>query len=321
MIKLSVVIVLYNEFKQIQKCISSILPEYMPNYEILVIDNNSDLNGIIKLKSKYPKITFIRNKKNLGFAGAANIGFKMSRGEFVLLLTPDTKVLTGTIRETLKVLEDEVDIGAVSCRILSEKGKLQVSCFKKFPNLLSHLFEYNVPYYKLAKYILGSNYDPIAYPYLDHKRELNPIHMTGAYFMVRKKMLTDLSGFDQDYYMYREETDFYKRAHDSGWRIKYIPVGGLLHYGGGTWKKFSFTQASDKYMRSSYIFFKKHYGYLYFLSAYLIGFVSSVISLFFILPIMTTRFIQNKRSQSYDQFKSWITIFIWHLTYGLKLIL
>lgn len=317
---LSVVIVLYNEFNIITRCISSINKERIKNSEIIIVDNNSEKTGFKKILTRYPKIKFIRNKRNLGFAGAANVGFRNAKGEYILLLTPDTTLKRGTIKKTLEYIKKNKRVGLVGCRVYSYPAHFHLSAFRSFPGIVNHLFEYNIPYYKIVHY-LWPKYHPIYFSEADHKKPLNAEHIIGAYMLIRKKAGKDVGFFSKEFYMYREETDLCMKLRNKGWEVHYLPVGGLVHYGGATWKKFTYTQSYDRYQMSTYEFFKKYHSKAYLFCAWSIALLSTILSLLFLIPIILIRVIQNRKSQSFNQFKDWGKILYWHLTRGLVFVL
>jgi len=319
MVELSIVIVLYNEFEKVKNCINSVLKEKTTNSEILIIDNNSKKAGFEELKKKYPKIQFTRNSNNLGFARAANIGFKKSKGNFILLLTPDTIVLPGTIRQTLSYIKKNSQVGLVGCRVYSYPRHFHLSAFRKFPNLISHLYEYNVIFYKCCK-LVSKEYHPLFYSHEDHQKILHPSNIIGAYLLLRKKAGKQVGFFNSDYYMYREETDLCKRLRKYRWDIVYLPVGGLVHFGGSQWRKSSITQCSPYYMNSTYTFFKKYHSAFYLKITWLVGFVSTLMSVPYLFFVVLVKTVLNKPSQSKDLIPCWISIFHWHINEGRKFI-
>ncbi len=316
--KLSIIIVLYNEFEMVQRCLAAIYKQAVPDMEVLLIDN-SDKPGVVEVQKAFPDIRYIKNKTNLGFARAVNVGFTKARGEFILVLTPDTQLLPNTIKQTLDYIQSHPKVALVGCRFYSHPKKLHESSFHTFPNVISHLYEYNTIFYKLWKKF-ASREHPIMYSLEEHKKVLRPQHMIGVYMLLRKKAGKQVGFLDMQFRMYREETDLCKKLQNAGWEIAYLPVGGIVHYGGATWKTFTFTQASDHYMRSTYLFFKKHYGFFYALLAYILGLSSAIMCIPILFLTVVTRKLQRKDSQSSILLPAWIKILRWHISDGLGVI-
>ncbi len=311
--KLSIIIVLYNEFEMVKRCIRSVYSQKINDIEILLVDN-SNKEGINTVLKEFPRIRYIKNKANLGFGPAVNVGFKHAKGEYILVLTPDTQLLSNTIKQTLEYIEKHSNVALVGCRFFSHPRQLHESSFREYPNLTTHLYEYNILFYKLWKKFVKRDH-PTMYSLEDHKKELHPKHMIGVYMLLRKKAAESVGFLDNQFQMYREETDLCKRLRDAGWDIAYLPVGGIVHYGGAEWKTFTITQSYDRYMRSTYLFFKKHHGFLYAAFAWFLGLLSSIMSIPVLFSTVILRELQKKDSQSKILLPEWIKILFWHIRY------
>lgn len=313
---LSVVIVLYNEFELVKKCIRSVYAERVKEMEIILVDNSSK-KGTKTVLKQFPKIQYIKNDENIGFGPAVNIGCKRSQGKYILVLTPDTKVLSNTIKKTLAYMQSHSKVALVGCKIYSHPRKFHQSAFHTYPNLLTHLYEYNILFYKIYRYFLSASH-PSMYSEIEHIRELKPKHIIGAYMLIRKAALKDINYFDNSFKIFREETDLCKRLIDQKWEIAFIPVDGLVHFGGGSWKKTTISQALPEYMRSTYFFFKKHHGKSYEIAGWIIGTFSSVISIPFLFYVIIYKSLKKSSTQSTQLLPCWKSIFKWHLTSGIK---
>ncbi|HEX8965059.1 MAG TPA: glycosyltransferase family 2 protein [Patescibacteria group bacterium] len=308
---ISVIVVLYNEFKIVQQCLSSIYRQNISNMEVLLVDN-SDKAGVNVVLKKFPHLTYIKNKTNLGFGKAVNVGLLKAKGEFALILTPDTKLLPNTITKTLEFIKTNRRVALVGCKVYSYPNNFHVSACKEFPNLISHLFEYNILFYKICQ-LINSKYHPLFYSANQHKQILFPKHIIGAYMLLRMSAIEPLKFFDNSFKMYREETDLCKRLIQNNWQIAYLPEGGLIHFGGGEWKKTTISQALPNYMASTYTFFNKHYGKAYTVLAWILGLVSAIISIPYLYIVSTSKTILGKKSQSTQLLPDYIKILTWHI--------
>jgi len=104
--KISIVILNYNAGELLEKCISSILKSNYKNFEIILVDNASKDESHKECKNKFPKIKLIENKENLGYCEGNNVGLRMARGEYVVILNPDTIVDNNWLDELLKAYEN-----------------------------------------------------------------------------------------------------------------------------------------------------------------------------------------------------------------------
>ncbi len=122
--KLSIVIVNYNVEYFLDQCLNSVR-KAMENIdgEIFVVDNDSIDGSNQMVEKKYPEVTLIANKKNVGFSTANNQAIKISKGKYVLLLNPDTVVEHDTFEKCIKFMDDNPDGGALGVKMLDGSGK------------------------------------------------------------------------------------------------------------------------------------------------------------------------------------------------------
>src|SRR5262245_49854535 len=112
--ELSIIIVNWNSLKWLPECLGSIFATTSSSdVEVIVVDNASTEDKTVKIRELFPQVKAIRSNKNLGFAGANNLGVRKSRGEYLLFLNPDTKALGSAIDTMLKCLRSTPNVGAV----------------------------------------------------------------------------------------------------------------------------------------------------------------------------------------------------------------
>jgi GT2 family glycosyltransferase len=127
---LSIIIVNYNTKRLLFDCIKSIYESKSSlDFEIIVIDNNSDDGSEILVRDGFPEVSLIKNKVNRGFAAANNQGLKMMKGQYGLLLNPDTVVLDNAFSKMVEFMEAHKNIGILGCKILNPDGTLQRAAF------------------------------------------------------------------------------------------------------------------------------------------------------------------------------------------------
>ena len=152
MIDISIIIVNYNVKEYIIDCIQSIkrwTPE-KTSYEIIVIDNKSEDDSVGTLTSKFPEITIIKNKQNIGFSRAINQGAELAQGTHLFILNPDTLLIEDSLTKLVSFLNEHNRIGIVGPTLVNQNEKVQQS-FWKFPTLLTAVLEiYHLDY--LNKY-------------------------------------------------------------------------------------------------------------------------------------------------------------------------
>ncbi len=142
MTDLSIIIVNWNSTAWLLKCLESVYAQtHETAFEVVVVDNASPDGDIGIVKQRYPEVVVIESPVNLGFAGANNLGFRMSRGENVVFLNPDTELISPAFDLMLKQVRSLPSAGAVGCTLLNEDQSLQISCIQTFPTILNQLLD------------------------------------------------------------------------------------------------------------------------------------------------------------------------------------
>ena len=227
---ISIIIVNYNVRDYLANCLNSIYSsKYTNNIEIIVIDNNSRDNSVQMVKEKYSKINLIENKINYGFSKAVNQGIKISKGEYLLLLNPDTVLEKNTLEILKNYMEQNKKVGMCGPKILNSDGTLQLSCKRSFPTPmvafpkligLDKLF----PKSKWAgKYNLT---------YLDENKCHSVDAISGSFMFIRKEILKTVGFLDENFFMFGEDLDLCFRIKKNNFDIHYVPQTQIIHFKG-----------------------------------------------------------------------------------------
>ena len=228
--ELSIIIVNWNSFQWLPECLGSILSTTSSSeVEIIVVDNASTEDESIRIKKLFPQVNVIRSNKNLGFAGANNLGVRKSRGSFLLFLNPDTRVLGFAIDTMLGYLRSTPDAGAVGCKLLNTNGSIQTSCIQKFPTIVNQLLDIESlrlrwPHWKLWGISPLFSSDPTP-------KEVEVI--SGACLMMERKTFLQAGMFSEQYFMYAEDVDLCHQVRQLGKRNSYVGEASVIHHGGG----------------------------------------------------------------------------------------
>ncbi len=253
---LSIIIVNYNVKYFLAQCLYSVQKAIEElDAEVIVIDNNSTDESVAWLQPKFPWVIFVANQQNTGYAKANNQGWRLAKGEYVLFLNPDTILSEDTFSKSLQVLKEQPRTGAVGVRMIDGRGRFLPESKRGFPTAAAS-------FYKLSGLIrLFPHSKTIAQYYLGHlpEKENNEIDvLSGAYMMVRKKILERTNGFDETFFMYGEDVDLSYRIQQEGYTNYYLANCTIIHFKGES------TRKDIKYVRLFYnamnIFVKKHYG-------------------------------------------------------------
>lgn len=267
-LKLSVIIVNYNVKYYLDQCIRSVLrafEEMNTPAEIIVVDNHSADGSVDYLEQRYPQklfpmVRFVRSAHNLGFARANNIAIRQSRGEYVLLLNPDTIVGEDALKASVDFMDVHEDAGAVGVRMLGAQGRRAMESRRGLPTPMVSFFKMlgfcnRWPHHRLfGKYYMG-------YLPWDEPSQIEVV--SGAYCMLRRKALEEVGLLDEDFFMYGEDIDLSYRVLKGGYHNYYLPVD-ILHYKGESTQKSSFRYVHVFY-EAMLIFFRKHYSGMTFL--------------------------------------------------------
>lgn len=278
-LKLSVIIVNYNVKYYLDQCIRSVLRAFEEMKEasssdssvnedvaeIIVVDNHSADGSVDYLEKRYPQmlypmVRFVRSAHNLGFARANNIAIRQSRGEYILLLNPDTIVGEDALKASVDFMDAHEDAGAVGVRMLGAQGRRAMESRRGLPTPMVSFFKMlgfcnRWPHHRLfGKYYMG---------YLPWDEPCQIEVVSGAYCMLRRKALDEVGLLDEDFFMYGEDIDLSYRVLKGGYHNYYLPVD-ILHYKGESTQKSSFRYVHVFY-EAMLIFFRKHYSGMTFL--------------------------------------------------------
>jgi GT2 family glycosyltransferase len=236
---LSIIIVSFNTKEVTLACLNSIVKNTQGiKYEIIVIDNNS-IDGSVEALKKLPNkaLRVVENKKNLGFAAANNQGIKAAHGRYLLFLNSDTLIKDDLFREMVAWLDREPEIGIATCALHNKDGSLQ-GTGGYFPTLLrvfSWMTIEDIPFIdKLIKSFHPLHSKSLFRNEHFYKRKRHLDWLTGAFLLVRRQVTDDIGGWDEQYFMYAEDTDFCFRAKKKGWQIFYNPQWSITHLGGAS---------------------------------------------------------------------------------------
>lgn len=251
------IIVNYNVKYFLEQCLISVLAacEKLPS-EVIVVDNNSVDGSEAMVHQKFPSVTYIANDVNLGFSKANNQGIELSKGEYVLLLNPDTVVEDDTFEKTVQFMDEHPDGGGLGVKMIDGKGIFlpeskrglptpQVAFYKIFG--LSYLFPKSR---KLGQYHLG---------YLDDDEIHSVDVLSGAFMLLRKKALDEVGLLDEAFFMYGEDIDLSYRITQGGYKNYYYPKTRIIHYKGESTKKSSINYVFVFY-NAMVIFAQKHFS-------------------------------------------------------------
>jgi GT2 family glycosyltransferase len=264
-VKLSVVIVNFNNDRVLRDCLNS-LPAALEGLdaEVILSDNGSTDGSLEWVRENHPQIRILENGANLGFADANNRAFPLTRGDFVLLLNPDTVVQGDAFRPMLELLESRPEAGVVGCMLRNADGSRQIST-RFFPTLTLYLYDFLGLSYRFPKSRVFGRYS-MTYWDGDDTRRVDWV--SGAALMVRREALEATGGIDPYFFLTYDEVDWCHRVKDADFEVWYTPDGEVVHLDRQSEPQSNpRPEARLKYMtveRNSRVrYFVKHRGVLY----------------------------------------------------------
>ncbi|MBU0572122.1 glycosyltransferase [Patescibacteria group bacterium] len=255
-IVVSIIIVHYKDKRRLFDCVLSIKQNKPKvSFEVIVVDNDEKATIRKTLKAKFKWAKYIRSPGNIGYGAGNNLGAKYAKGRYLFILNPDTKIILGSIDKLINFLEKNKRAGLVAPNLVDEKGKIfpQLGSKKLTPlrgivalSFLNKLFPNNP---------ISKKYWLTDVP-MNKKRQVDVV--PGSAFLIRRQVFEKAKGFDENFFLYFEESDFCKRVKELGFSIYIIPNAQILHF----WKpgKPDTKKAKIIFAQSRFYYFRKHYG-------------------------------------------------------------
>lgn len=234
-IKLSVIIVNWNVCELLRECLASFYQQIrLPpqQFEVFVVDNNSNDNSAAMVREHFPRVNLIVNRENVGFGRANNQILNSCRGEYILLLNPDTVIIEHAIDRFLEHAEQNPDVAAWGCRLLNMDGSLQRWTGGSFPdigNIAAH-------YLFINKLPGGGRRRASLYLETDVKQDMEVDWVSGACMLLKTASLEGKL-FNEAFFMYGEDMELCHRLKNNGWKIVYTPTASIIHIQGASMKK------------------------------------------------------------------------------------
>lgn len=271
-IKLSIIIVSWEVKDFLRKCLESLHEgTQFITYEIFVVDNNSIDGTVEMIEKEFPSVILIKNSENVGFARANNQAIRKSRGEYILLLNPDTIILNSAIRQIIEFMDNNSSAGMATCKILNSDGTIQ-RCYGTFPSLQTILFGGTDAKTAIQSLLLTDRFfDKAGFNSNEYDQQHKVDWIMGAFMMVRRKVVENVGLLDDNIFMFWEEVDWCYRIFRHGWEIWYCPSSKIIHFGGQSTGKCPEETTTYRSLNSQYYCFYKNFGAKYVVWSYIIS--------------------------------------------------
>lgn len=210
--KASVIIVNTSELHHLKRCLPSIFRQRYLDYEVLVVDNASTDGSIEYVMREFPRVKIIRNRANLGYAGANNVGFRHASGEYIAVLNPDTQVEPDWLSELVMALQAHPNAGLATPKILIMDDPARINtCGNEIT-------------FTGLTFCRGLDQPAEKYNQLEIVSAVS-----GAAFVIKRSVLEYIGGFDEAFFIYYEDTDLSLRAMLAGYDCLYVPTSVVYH--------------------------------------------------------------------------------------------
>lgn len=227
------------------------------SYEIIITDNNSNDGSVEYIREHYPNVSVITNSRNEGYTKAINQALKCSKGDYKVILNPDSILMPNSISQILQFLRSDDSIGIVGPKVIDDSGVFQRSCRRGIARPAA-VFSYFLGLSKL----FPSDKKYTGY-HLNHLNtdDINEVSgVSGSCMVIRKNVIDDIGYFDEQYFAYQEDSDYCLTAKNNGWKIYYYPESIVKHIGGQGGSHSVRSRAIFEWHRSYVRYFYKHFA-------------------------------------------------------------
>jgi N-acetylglucosaminyl-diphospho-decaprenol L-rhamnosyltransferase len=220
----SVVIVTWNALPWLEQCLDSVR-----GHDTVVVDNGSTDGTVELVRERYPDVRLVE-QENRGMGGGNNTGMRSSDGRYFFLLNPDAWVVGGGLERLVEFADAHPEAAVVGPRLLNTDGTLQRSV-RGEPTLWRLATEYwfirkLAPRSRLLNPLYAGGFAH------DEVREADWLY--GPALLVRREAADAVGLFDEDFFMFSEETDWLTRFRRAGWKVLFFPGAEVVHVGGAS---------------------------------------------------------------------------------------
>jgi N-acetylglucosaminyl-diphospho-decaprenol L-rhamnosyltransferase len=249
MADVSVIVVTYNALPWVERALESVR-----GHETIVVDHGSTDGTLELVRERFPEARLIE-QENKGLGGGSNAGIRLASGDYFLLLNSDAWALEDGVERLAAFVDEHPEAAVAGPRLLNPDGSLQPSV-RGFPSIWRLATEYFF-LRKLAPRSRALNAFYAAGFAHDEVREAE--FVMGSVMLVRREAADTVGLFDEDFFMFSEETDWCYRFRQAGWKVLFTPDAEFVHVGGATTRQ-NWGPMFREQVRGHVRFLAKHRG-------------------------------------------------------------
>lgn len=256
--RLTILIVTWNSWGDLKRCLESIRKSGAAEAEVLVFDNGSADGTAEKVRQQFPEVRLEQSPVNLGLPPAVNRGLRAARGDYVMLLDVDTEVRPGTPARLLEFLEARPDVALAAPRIYTPEGAVERSA-RNLPSAMNGLFGRQS---LLTRLFPGNPYSR-RYLASDHLRSTEPFRVeqvSAACMFMRRTLVDEVGPWDEAYRCYWVDSDWCAQIKRAGKSVYCVPDVGIVHYENNRAGKKKSPWRIRHFHIGAYRFYRKHYA-------------------------------------------------------------
>ena len=255
---LSVILVNWNAGSELLNTLAALYQALsaLPESEVILVDNGSGDQSTNTAEQEFPQLKVTHNSTNLGFGTANNVGFAQARGHYLLLVNPDLRMNTAALEALLDFMETHPQAGICGPTVLESDGvTISPWCARRDPHPWDAFCEYAFlsklfPHRRLfSRYVMGD---------WDHASNCQVGSLTGACMFVRREVIEQIGGFDEQFFMYGEDLDWCRRIRQAGWQVWYVASAKVQHEGAHSTRQIS--DHGSRWSLESYLRYFRKWG-------------------------------------------------------------
>lgn len=224
---------------------------------IVVVDNASDEDPG-ELAVRYPDVDLVVLPANRGYGAGANVGARAVPADVLIVSNPDVSIDASSLKRLVDSAA-QPGIGVVGPKLLNPDGTLQRSAYRRDPGLWNTVVECCYPLQAAILRFLPDRH-PTLHSVASHERPSEVCSVVGAIVAMKRDAFEAVGGFDEGFFLYREETDLCIRLRAAGWSVRYEPAATAIHACGGSTAETPLATARPAYMESHVRYLMKHKG-------------------------------------------------------------